>query len=65
MDMKDSNWMLSLLGKLRELIQAEVVAGIADSEEDEDGYRGTGYAERKVADRVFTELAEMVKTKTE
>ena len=51
-----------LLDKLRELIQAEVEAGIAYSEEDEEGYRGTyGTVEKKNADRVFAELVEMMK----
>lgn len=46
--------------KLREYIQFEVRAGIADSVEDESVYTGTGYAERKDADRVFAELLQMV-----
>jgi hypothetical protein len=46
--------------KLRELIRAEVAAGIADSVEDEAGYTGSGHAERKHADRVFSEFLQMI-----
>ena len=40
--------------KIRELIQAEVAAGLADA----DGY---GDVDRTYANRVFAELVEMVK----
>lgn len=50
-----------LLLKLRELIRAEVAAGIASTVEDESGYRGDNHAECRIADRVFQELLAMNK----
>jgi hypothetical protein len=42
--------------KLRELIIAEVAAGIAGAEEDEAGFKGHNQAECKEADKIFLEL---------
>ena len=41
---------------LREWVQAEIKAAIADSEPGADGYYGTGYEENKQADELFERL---------
>lgn len=46
--------------KIRELIQAEVRAGIEGNEEDESGYRGHNQAECEKADKIFFELLIMI-----
>lgn len=47
---------------LREWIQAEIAAGIADSTPDESGYIGTGYSENRVAKELFEQVkAKLVK----
>lgn len=38
---------------LREWVKAEIDAAIADNEEDEEGYRGCGYAGRRFAEAAF------------
>ena len=45
-----------LLGLLRDWVRAEIDAKIADNEEDECGYRGSGYAENKIANELFEQL---------
>jgi len=42
--------------KIRELIQVEVIAGIAGDKEDESGYRGHNQKECREADLIFSEL---------
>ena len=45
-----------LLVLIRDWIRAEIDAKIADNEEDEGGYRGSGFAENKIADALFEQL---------
>ena len=44
---------------LREWVQAEVISGIADAQEDESGYTRIGRAERKDAERLWKELTDL------
>jgi len=44
------------LDLIREWIRAEIDAKIVDNEEGSDGYYGSGYAERKIADSLFEDI---------
>ena len=43
---------------LREWVKAEIDAAIADHEPGSDGYFGTGYGQRKEAERLFIQIVD-------
>lgn len=49
-----------LLELIRNWVRSEIDAKIADNEEDEGGYRGTGYAENRIADELFQNLKSLI-----
>jgi hypothetical protein len=48
------------LMKLREWVKAEIEYAIFDKQEDSEGYIGTAYAEKRLAEQKFKELYELV-----
>ena len=45
---------------LHDWVEAMISAAIADNEEDSEGYRGTGYLDRKVADELFDRFKDSI-----
>lgn len=43
----------NIMAALHLWVVAQIEAAIADTEEDSEGYRGSGHAERRIADEFF------------